>query len=224
VGQRISIEPSGQAAYIAIPQSGSGPGILVLHAWWGLTADIEGFCDLLAEHGFVALAPSLYPGDRTADSIAGAEELIEEHDSDPSVAAQIVLAALSRLKSLPEVSSDQLGVIGFSMGAYWTLWLAEERPNDIAAAVAVYGSSDSDFQRANADFLLHFAENDDYEPAHAQQALEQTLHDAGKEVTAHVYPGTGHWFVEPSRTDVYDREAAELMWERTIDFFTTRLS
>ena len=38
----------------------SGPGVLVLHAWWGLTPVFTAVCDGLAAAGYVALAPSLY--------------------------------------------------------------------------------------------------------------------------------------------------------------------
>ena len=48
--------------YIAIPKSGSGPGVLVLHSWWGLNPFFKGLCDRFADNGFVALAPDLYAG------------------------------------------------------------------------------------------------------------------------------------------------------------------
>ncbi len=224
MGYQTTVKTTDHSAYFALPEKGSGPGVLVLHAWWGLNDDVRGFCDLLAGRGFVALAPGLYPDDKTAATIAEAEALIEEHDSDPSIAARVLLAAVDQLGAMPEVNSDQIGVVGFSMGAYWALWLADKRPEHVGAVASVYGSSDTDFQSASAAFQLHFAENDDYEPPHAQQALEQTLIEAGKDVELFVYPGTGHWFVEPSRTDAYDAEAAALLWDRTAAFLRSQLS
>ncbi|MBX3070130.1 MAG: dienelactone hydrolase family protein [Thermomicrobiales bacterium] len=218
MGQTTTITPDGQPAYLAVPAIGSGPGVLMLHAWWGLNDDVTGFCDRLAAEGFVVLAPSLYPGGKTAGTIPEAEALIEEHDSDAGVATGFLLAGLDTLLERPEVSSDQIGVIGFSMGAYWALWLSEKRPEQIAATVAVYGSSDGDFTSASSDYLLHHAERDDYEPPQVQQAIEQTIRDAGRQVTSYVYPDTGHWFAEPSRSDAYNAEAAELLWERTVEF------
>ncbi|MGH2944642.1 MAG: dienelactone hydrolase family protein [Solirubrobacteraceae bacterium] len=53
--------------YVIVPDEGSGPGILVLHAWWGLTPFFKGLCDRLADNGFVALAPDLYGGKTTSD-------------------------------------------------------------------------------------------------------------------------------------------------------------
>src|SRR5439155_12372062 len=54
------------SAYLAVPEHGSGLGVLVLHAWWGLTEPFRQVCDRLAEAGFVALAPDLYHGKTTA--------------------------------------------------------------------------------------------------------------------------------------------------------------
>ena len=48
------------SGYLAIPKNGSGPGVVVLHAWWGLTEPFQRVCDRLAQAGFVALAPDLY--------------------------------------------------------------------------------------------------------------------------------------------------------------------
>src|SRR5258705_10118901 len=60
--------------FLALPPTGKGPGVLVLHAWWGLNDTIRGVCDRLAGEGFVAFAPDLYHG-KVADTIAGAEAL-----------------------------------------------------------------------------------------------------------------------------------------------------
>src|SRR5258706_6223586 len=54
------------SGYLAVPEQGSGPGVLVLHAWWGLTEPFRQVCDRLAEAGFVALAPDLYHRKTTA--------------------------------------------------------------------------------------------------------------------------------------------------------------
>ena len=48
--------------YTASPPGGSGPGVLVLHAWWGLTPFFREYCDRLAAEGLVAFAPDLYAG------------------------------------------------------------------------------------------------------------------------------------------------------------------
>ena len=67
--------------YLALPEHGDGPGVLVLHAWWGLNDTIKAFCTRLAEAGFVAFAPDLYHG-KVADTIADAETLGQALDAN----------------------------------------------------------------------------------------------------------------------------------------------
>jgi carboxymethylenebutenolidase len=198
--------------------------VLVLHAWWGLTSVFTDVCDRLAAHGYLALAPSLYADGATTASIAEAEALVAAHDSEPAVAEGIVLAALDQLRGLPAVTGVPVAVIGFSMGAYWALNLSQARPDDVGAVVAVYGSDGGDYGTARAAYLGHFAEHDDFEPLEAVRALESRIRAAGREVTFHVYPGTGHWFVEPNRPDAYNAAAAELVWDRTLAFLKARLA
>jgi carboxymethylenebutenolidase len=223
MGEWLQVGPAGNRAYLAVPDGGSGPGVLVLHAWWGLTSVFTDVCDRLAANGFMALAPSLYPGGETTDSIAEAEKLVAAHDAASAVAEGIGLAAVDHLRALPAVTGARIGVIGFSMGAYWALHLSQVRPDDVGAVVSVYGTSDGDFGTARAAYLAHFAEQDDYEPLEAVRALESNIRAAGREVTVHVYPGTSHWFVEPNRPDVYDAAAADLVWERTLAFLKAQL-
>ncbi len=74
----IHSQPEG---FLAIPRVGKGPGVLVLHAWWGLNDTIKAFCTRLADSGFVAFAPDLYHG-KIADTIADAEKLSTALDAD----------------------------------------------------------------------------------------------------------------------------------------------
>src|SRR3954470_3923350 len=67
--------------YLALPERGDGPGVLVLHAWWGLNDTMKAFCTRLAESGFVAFAPDLYHG-KVADNIADAETLGKALDTN----------------------------------------------------------------------------------------------------------------------------------------------
>jgi carboxymethylenebutenolidase len=224
MGKWLHVGPADSHAYLAVPESGTGAGVLVLHAWWGLTPIFTDVCDRLAADGYVALAPSLYADGATTDSIAEAEALVARHDRAPDVAESIALAALEHLRELPAVTGAAVGVIGFSLGAYWALHLSQARPDDISAVVTVYGTNDGDYSLARAAYLGHFAELDEFEPLEGVRALEQKLHAAGREVTFHVYPGTGHWFIEPDRPDAYDATAAELVWERTLAFLSDQLA
>ncbi len=221
MGEWVQIASTKQQGYLAVPEKGTGPGVLVLHAWWGLTPDFTAVCDRLAENGFVAMAPGLYLDGATATTIPEAEALLTSQD-EATVVGPIVHAAAAQLRNLAQVDYGPLGVIGFSMGAYWALYLAQAFPEEFGAVVAVYGTNDGDFTASNAAFLGHFAEVDEYEPLEGVQALEASVRNAGREGTFHIYPGTKHWFFEPSRPE-YDAAAAELVWERTLTFLHVRL-
>ena len=222
MGESLHVGPAGNRAYLAVPERGAGAGVLVLHAWWGLTSVFTDVCDRLAATGYVALAPSLFPGGATAATIAEAEALVDAHDRAPAEAEAVVQAAAEQLRGLAAVTGAQIGVIGYSMGAYWALHLSQVRPDDVGTVAVFYGTDDGDYSTARAAYLGHFAERDDFEPLEAVRALEEKIRAAGREVTFHVYPGTGHWFVEPNRPE-YDAEAADLVWERTLAFLKARL-
>jgi carboxymethylenebutenolidase len=222
MGEWLHVGPEGNRAYLAVPERGTGAGVLVLHAWWGLTSVFTDACDRLAAAGFVALVPSLFPGGATAATIPEAEALRDAHD-EATVVEPVVLAAVEQLREVPAVTGSKIGVIGFSLGAYWALHLSQVRPDDVGAVVTIYGTDDGDYSTARAAYLGHFAEHDDFEPLQAVRALEEKIRAAGCEVTFHVYPGTDHWFVEPNQPDVYNAAAAELVWDRTLDFLKAQL-
>ena len=209
------------SGYLAVPKKGNGPGVLVLHAWWGLNDFFEALCDRFATAGFVAFAPDLYHG-ATASTRDGAEKLMSRLDQ--KAASREIVSGVRGLQVHPGVRGKRLGLVGFSMGAFWGLWLAQEHPTDVAALVLFYGTGDGNYGKINADVLGHFAEKDEFEPTASVQELEKLLREGGRNVTIHTYPGTGHWFFENDRTDAYDARAAELAWQRTIPFLTTHLS
>jgi carboxymethylenebutenolidase len=197
--------------------------MLVLHAWWGLTSVFTDVCDRLAAAGFVALAPSLFTDEATAATIAEAEALRDAHD-EAAVVEPVVQAATEHLRALPAVTGTQIGIIGFSLGASWALHLSQVRPDDISAVVVFYGTDDGDYRTARAAYLGHFAEHDDFEPLAAVRALQERIRAAGRDVSFPIYPGTGHWFVEPNQPQAYDAGAAKLAWERTLDFLQAQLT
>jgi carboxymethylenebutenolidase len=205
--------------YHAAPRSGKGPGVLVLHAWWGLNDTIKSLCDRLAGEGCVVFAPDLYHG-KVAKTIPEAEVLGGQVDANFKQVKLEVAEAAQYLSGKAD-QADSLAVVGFSLGAYFALDLSATDPEHIRKVVVFYGSQGdffSDFSKSKADYLGHFAENDPYEPKANADALAEVLKGAGRPVTFHVYPGTGHWFFEPDRTDAYNEAAAKLAWDRTLDF------
>lgn len=208
--------------FFVTPPTNKGPGLLLLHAWWGLNDTIKTFCIQLAEAGFVVFAPDLYHG-KIADTIADAETLVKNLVANQlQTKAEINEAALFLREQVGQTSSG-LAVIGFSLGAYYALDLAASAPEHIQVVVIFYGTGVEDHHNSKATYLGHFAENDPYEPQPNVDYLEDTLKSAGRPVTFYRYNGTGHWFAEPDRTDAYHPEAAALAWERTLAFLNHAL-
>ncbi len=206
--------------YLAAPRGGKGPGVLLVHAWWGLNPFFRAFCDRLATEGFVVFAPDLYHG-RTARIVEEAKVLRSGLKS--AAVRRELLAAVDHLRKAPAARAGSMGIFGFSLGAYWALWLVCDRPADFGAAVVFYGARKADYRKTKAAFLAHFAEKDPFVSPAAAKNLADSLRGAGREATVHVYPGTSHWFFEEDRPDAYDAEAAGLAWQRTIDFLHERL-
>src|SRR5258708_33303396 len=102
------------SAYLAVPEQGSGPGVLVLHAWWGLTDVFKQVCDRLAREGFIALAPDLYHG-KTTTSIDEAKHLASEMMKRGET-SQDLTASIAYLVQQPGRRGKALGAVGFSLG------------------------------------------------------------------------------------------------------------
>lgn len=206
--------------YLALPPSGNGAGVLVLHAWWGLNEFFVELCERLAAQGFVALAPDLFGG-AIAASVEEAQLLVEGMDFEATQTK--VLLALDTLRQHPAVKGSQVGVMGCSLGAAWALNLSALRPEDVAAVVIFYGLGEADFTASRAAYLGHFAEDDTWEPLDQVRAMEADIRAVGREVTFHVYPGVGHWFFEANQPEAYDAPSAEFAWERTLPFLQSHL-
>jgi carboxymethylenebutenolidase len=205
--------------YEALPPSGTGPGVLALHAWWGLNEFFRSFCDRLAAAGFVVVAPDLWGG-TVAITPDEAEGLVKQRDGQAMF--QAASDALAYLGSHPAVRGEGLGAIGFSLGASWALTLAGIRPQ-LRAVTIFYGTDDADLSASQAAFLGHFAENDPYEEEAFVRQVEDAIKAAGHPVQFYRYPGVGHWFFEADRADAYDPAAAAQAWERTLAFLHERL-
>src|SRR3989337_3020395 len=113
--------------FLAIPPTGKGGGVLVLHAWWGLNDTMKAVCTRLAESGFVTFAPDLYHG-KIADNIADAEDLGKALDTHHLEAKDEVTEASQFLNERAGRADRGLAVVGFSLGAYYAMDLAAADP------------------------------------------------------------------------------------------------
>ncbi|HNS52953.1 MAG TPA: dienelactone hydrolase family protein [Anaerolineae bacterium] len=206
-------------AYLAVPPAGTGPGVLVLHAWWGLNPFIRAFCDRLAGAGLRALAPDLYHG-ATADTIEGAKKLRGKMKQE--TAHQEILQAAAFLHA-SSASAPAIAVAGFSLGGYYALWLAEQPEVPVAAAAIFYGSRGGDYSAGHSALQFHLAEKDPYVPASGVKSMQKALKKAGRDAELYSYPGTSHWFFESDRPDAYQAGAAGLAWDRLLAFLGRHL-
>jgi carboxymethylenebutenolidase len=203
--------------FLALPPTGNGQSVLVLHAWWGLNDTMKAFCTRLAESGFVVFAPDLYHG-KVADNIADAEAVSGALFENLDQARADVTTAAAFLNERAGLASRGLSVIGFSLGAFFALDLSVNAPEQIQFVVVFYGTRPGDYSNSKAAYLGHFAEKDEFEPQSNIDDLEESLRRAGRPVNFYRYSGTGHWFFEPDRSQAYNQAAANLAWDRTLAF------
>jgi carboxymethylenebutenolidase len=229
MGEEVEFTSDGDTSrgYLALPDSGHGPGVLVVQEWWGLVPQIKGVADRLAAEGFVALAPDLYRGEIAEHTeMDRAAQLMNE--MPPDRAARDMAGAIDYLLAHDAVEGPRVGVIGFCMGGMLTLVIAAQQGDRIAAAVPWYGAplgdSAPDWSGLTAPVLGHFAERDDFFPLAPVLELEATLRGMGKDVTFTVYPGAGHAFGnEKDPLGTHDADAAAQAWVRSVDFLHAKL-
>lgn len=204
--------------YLALPKAGEGPGVLILHSWWGLNAFFRGLCDRFADAGFVALAPDLYDG-RVAKTEAAARRLRAEATARRRTPAyKSLIASIGELTTLRATQGQTIAVAGFSMGGHWALWLAQRPALPIAATVVFYAARNGDFGQSRSRFLFHFAGQDTWVSTASVKKMKQSLAAAHRPAEYCDYPGTSHWFFESDRPEVFHRKAADLAWQRTLAF------
>jgi carboxymethylenebutenolidase len=229
MGETVSFRSNGDQAsgYLAVPSSGSGPGVLVIQEWWGLVPQIKATCDRLAGDGFVALAPDLYHGDIAQHTeMDKANELMQT--LPPDRAARDMGGAIDFLLGHDAVTGDKVGVIGFCMGGALTLMIAALAGDKVGAATPFYGAPlgdmAPDWSGLTAPVQGHFAEKDDFFTPEAVKALESELSGKGKNVEFFFYPGTGHAFAnEEDPLGNYDADAAATALDRATSFLSSKL-
>jgi carboxymethylenebutenolidase len=226
--QNITFASNGGEAhgYLAVPQSGSGPGVIVIQEWWGLTDHVVDVVDGLAAEGFVALAPDLFGGTTTHDS-GEAGTLMT--DLPVANAARDLSGAVDHLLAHESVTGTSVGAVGFCMGGGFVLVLASQAGDKIGAAVPYYAvfntNDDPDLSGITAPVLGHFGSEDDFANPERARQLEAAVRDqAGVDVTFHVHEGAGHaFFNEGNAFGTYDADLAAETWAETLAFLRTNL-
>jgi len=226
MGEMIRFASNGQQAsgYLATPQGGNGPGVVVIQEWWGLVDHIKDVCDRFGANGFFALAPDLYDGRRVAEPDEAAKEMMALEMSHASKHMTGAVNELVRRTGRPRV-----GVVGFCMGGGLSYVLAAENPETVGAIVPFYGvipwpDAVPDYSKIAAKIQGHYAELDGSAPPQVVAELESQLKGLGKDVEFFVYPGTEHAFFNDTREEVYNAQAAQTAWDRVIPFLRDSLS
>jgi carboxymethylenebutenolidase len=194
--------------------------IVVVHENRGLNPHIEDVARRAALAGFLSIAPDMltplggYPGNddqgRELQSKRDRNEMLEDF-----------IAANDYLKKNQDCNG-KVGVVGFCFGGWIANMMAVRIP-DLSAAVPFYGGQPAteDVPKISAPLLLHYGALD----THVNEgwpAYEKALKENHKEYTAYIYPNANHGFNNDT-TPRYDKAAADLAWQRTIDFFTQKL-
>ncbi|MBF8964999.1 dienelactone hydrolase family protein [Pontibacter sp. FD36] len=195
-------------------------GVAVVHENRGLNPHIEDVARRAALAGFISLAPDAltplggYPGTddegRSLQSQRDRNEMLEDF-----------IAAHDYLKHHKNCNG-KAGVVGFCFGGWISNMMAVRIP-DLAAAVPFYGGQApvEEVPQIKAPLLLHYAEHDT-RVNEGWPAYEAALKAHDKQYTAYFYPNTNHGFHNDT-TPRYDKAAAELAWQRTVDFFKQHL-
>ena len=208
--------------YLALPEQGSGPGIIVIQEWWGLVDNIKDVADRFATAGFAALAPDLYHGSATKSPDEAGKLMmalnIAETEKD-------LRGAVDHLLAQPSVRGKKVGVVGFCMGGQLSLFAASKN-SAIGACVDFYGLHPNvkpDWAGLKAPVLGLFAENDAYVNPAAVGELQKTLESHGVSADVHIYPAVAHGFFNNTRPEVHNAAAAADAWARVLKFFGQHL-
>jgi carboxymethylenebutenolidase len=225
MGEIVEFPSNGHTdrGYLAVPESGSGPGVVVIQEWWGLVPHITDVVDRLAAAGFVALAPDLYHGETTTEPDEAGKLMmalnLEQAGRDMS-------GAIDHLRSLDAVTSAGVGVIGFCMGGGLAMMLGTQRPDAVVAIAPFYGiipweSAEPDWSKLAGRVRGHFAAQDAFFGPEKVAELQDRLRELGKDCEFVVHEGCDHAFFNDTRPEVHVPAAADEAWQDTLSFFRT---
>lgn len=209
----------GTMGFIAKPVGdGPFPAVILIHEWWGLNDNIKDLAQDFADEGYVALAVDLYDGAvAETPEAAGALAGVVRENTDTAFAN--LSDATAFLQALPYVDSSQMASVGWCFGGQWSYNMAV---NDMGmdASVMYYGrfSLEDDLSMMKAQILGHFGEEDRSIAVDDVRQFEAKLETLGGDHAVFIYPNAGHAFANEDNEEAYNEEAAQLAWERTLEF------
>ena len=234
--KKPQVDGNEMGMYIGIPDSagtGNGPfpAVVVAQPAGGVDEFLQTIVDRLAADGYVAAAPDLYH--RTTPEIERARSQSRRQLLvDPEIVADIN-ATVDFLRNHPSVDGERIGITGFCMGGRVT-WLAAVSNHYFKAAVPFYGgfifdrwgeAKCSPFElshQLNCPMMFHFGAIDPNPSPQDMDVFQKELDRLGKTHKFYAYPEADHRFLDHTFGN-YQKEAAELSWARTLDFFSLHL-
>jgi carboxymethylenebutenolidase len=192
-------------------------GLILLHAWWGLNDDVKKRAESLRREGYTVATPDLFGG-KVVSTIEEAKNLSGSFEKDEAALTKKVDAAVTELAS----RVDSIGIIAWSFGVWYAWKMGITRADRVKALVLFYGIGPNEPDAPKSAVLSHYAETDPYEDIGFARQVEKEMRAAGNDITVELYPGTTHWFDEPSRPE-YDKAASDLAWDRTRAFLKKHL-
>lgn len=213
------VEFEGIPGVLAVPESGSGPGVIVIQEWWGLVPHIVDVCDRLAAAGCTALAVDHYRGATTGEPDEARRRMLALEV--PRAAADLAAAARF-LTGHAACSTKEVAAVGFCMGGGLALLAPTVAPS-IALAVAFYPAMPwddyaPDWSRYSGKrAIVHAAESDAPSAGPRIAACAAAIREAGGDAVVHEYPGSVHAFFNDDRPEVFQEANAALAWSRTLD-------
>ncbi|MBA3800666.1 MAG: dienelactone hydrolase family protein [Geodermatophilaceae bacterium] len=215
-------------AHLWLPESGTGPGLLLLQEIFGVSRYIQQRGSDLARAGYVVLAPELYwrlDAGALDESDPGVIEkaMARAQQLDWPTTVQDAVAALRNLRGRDEVSSGA-GVIGFCLGGGLAFNVAAVHDPDVL--VSYYGSSIPELldlaPKVRAPSLHHFGTADDYIDQATVERIRAAVTGGDQTVEFEIYEGANHAFDNPDFM-LHNPEASALAWQRTLAFLAREL-
>jgi carboxymethylenebutenolidase len=206
------------------PESGSGPGMLLIQEIFGVGPYIRAVGERLAAAGYVVGAPDLFwrfaPGFAADHDEGGlASSMQQAGNLDPAKAVGDCITALEHLAGLSS-STARPGVIGFCLGG--TLGFGVAAADDPAVCVSYYGSGVpsmlDQLDAVTCPTLFHFGAADAYIPTEGVEALAAALPTSGDVTMVLNVEQAGHAFDNHEAAMFYDEAAAKAAWSKTMAF------
>ena len=220
-GQWMTIATTGGGScrgYLSLPRQGSGPGLVLCHEIFGVTAGIRELADLYAEEGYAVLAPDLFwrlqPGLELGEADMQ-RAMGYAQRFDPQLGVQDIAAAVAALRG-QAACRGRIGLLGHCLGGRLALLAAASGAVD--CAISYYGVGIDavleQVEEAKVPIVMHFAGNDRLiEPATVEKI--RTRLAGRQEVETYVYPGVDHAFASPGRPS-FDKQASDMAHTRSL--------